>query len=163
MRILLFLFFAGAAGAQAPSSYQPFASLADIMAGILFPFSNTVFDVTKHAPKNDMECGSNQRRGSGRNRKLDPGPRPPEREWPTSPADGRFQKACPDFSGSSQGRLQSGADQECGRRVHRVRAALSSLLYLPRGIPLLSHLPGSTAVPTGPQAVIYFGGCFRLL
>jgi hypothetical protein len=55
MRILLVVFFAGAAMAQAPSAYKPYASLADIMGGILFPFSNTVFDVSKHAPKNDME------------------------------------------------------------------------------------------------------------
>lgn len=55
MRILLLLLLAGAVAAQAPSSYKPYASLADIMAGILFPKSNAVFDVTKHAPKDDME------------------------------------------------------------------------------------------------------------
>jgi cytochrome c556 len=54
MRILLLLFFAGAAIAQAPA-FKPYASLADIMAGILFPNSNAIFDVTKTAPKNDME------------------------------------------------------------------------------------------------------------
>jgi len=51
MRILLVISLAGAAVAQAPSSYKPYASLADI----LFPKSNAVFDVTKHAPKNDLE------------------------------------------------------------------------------------------------------------
>jgi hypothetical protein len=55
MRILLLLLLAGAALAQVPSSYKPYASLADIMAGILLPKSNAVFDVTKHAPKSDME------------------------------------------------------------------------------------------------------------
>jgi Cytochrome C' len=55
MRILLLLFLAGAAVAQAPSSYKPYASLADIMAGISLPKSNSVFDVTKHAPKDEME------------------------------------------------------------------------------------------------------------
>jgi hypothetical protein len=55
MRILLLLFLAGAAVAQAPSAYKPYASLADIMAGISLPKSNAVFDVTKRAPKNDME------------------------------------------------------------------------------------------------------------
>ena len=55
MRILLLLFLAGAAIAQAPSSYKPYASLADIMAGISLPKSNSVFDVTKRAPQNDTE------------------------------------------------------------------------------------------------------------
>jgi hypothetical protein len=55
MRILLLLFLAGAALAQAPSSYKPYASLADIMAGISLPKSNGVFDVTKRAPQNDAE------------------------------------------------------------------------------------------------------------
>ena len=54
MRILLLLLLAGAAAAQAPSSYKPYASLADIMAGISLPKSNSVFDVTKHVPKDDM-------------------------------------------------------------------------------------------------------------
>ena len=49
------LFFAGAALAQAPFSYKPFGVLADLMAGILFPNSETIFGVTEHAPKNDME------------------------------------------------------------------------------------------------------------
>jgi Cytochrome C' len=55
MRILLLLLLAGAAIAQAPSSYKPYASLADIMAGISLPKSNSVFDVTKRAPQNDTE------------------------------------------------------------------------------------------------------------
>jgi len=55
MRILLLLLLAGAAIAQAPSSYKPYASLADIMAGISLPKSNRVFDVTKRAPQNDTE------------------------------------------------------------------------------------------------------------
>jgi hypothetical protein len=55
MRILLFLLLAGAAMAQAPASSKPYASLADLMAGVLFPFSNTIFDVTRHAPANDQE------------------------------------------------------------------------------------------------------------
>jgi hypothetical protein len=46
--------------AQAPSSYPPFASLADIMAGILLPKSNAVFGVTKQAPKNDSDWTSVQ-------------------------------------------------------------------------------------------------------
>jgi len=55
MRILLLLFLAHAAVAQAQSSYKPYASLADIMAGISLPKSNSVFDVTKRAPKDDAE------------------------------------------------------------------------------------------------------------
>jgi hypothetical protein len=55
MRIAGLLFFAVAALAQAPSAYKPYASLADIMAGISLPKSNSVFDVTKRAPKDDME------------------------------------------------------------------------------------------------------------
>ena len=55
MRILLLLLLAGTAVAQAPSSYRPYASLADIMAGVLLPKSNAVFDVTKRAPKDDVE------------------------------------------------------------------------------------------------------------
>ena len=54
MRIAVFLLFASAAVAQAPT-YKPFGVLADIMAGIMFPNSNTIFDVTKHAPKTDKE------------------------------------------------------------------------------------------------------------
>lgn len=53
-RFALLLLFAGAAVAQAPT-YKPFGVLADLMAGILFPNSNTIFDVTKHAPKTDAE------------------------------------------------------------------------------------------------------------
>ena len=55
MRHLVVLFFAGAAVAQAPSSYKPFGVLADLMAGILLPNSETIFNVTRHAPKSDME------------------------------------------------------------------------------------------------------------
>jgi hypothetical protein len=55
MRILLLLFLAGAAASQAPSLYRPYASLADIMAGISLPKSNSVFGVTKRAPQNDEE------------------------------------------------------------------------------------------------------------
>jgi hypothetical protein len=55
MRILLLLLLAGTAVAPAPSSYRPYASLADIMAGVLLPKSNAVFDVTKRAPKDDVE------------------------------------------------------------------------------------------------------------
>ena len=58
--------------AQAPSSYKPYASLADIMAGISLPKSNSVFDVTKHTPKDDMEwiAVRNRRCGFGRSGKL---------------------------------------------------------------------------------------------
>ena len=55
---IAFLLLAGLAVAQAPpSSYKPFASLADIMAGISFPDSNAIFDVTvpKKAPKTDAD------------------------------------------------------------------------------------------------------------
>jgi hypothetical protein len=55
MRILLLLFLAGVAVAQSPPAYKPYASLADIMAGISLPKSNAVFEVTKHAPKDDQE------------------------------------------------------------------------------------------------------------
>jgi len=59
MRIVLVFFLAvflltDAAIAQAPT-FKPYASLADIMAGVLFTNSNVIFDSTKTAPKNDME------------------------------------------------------------------------------------------------------------
>jgi len=54
MRLLILFFFAGVAIAQAPS-YKPFGVLADVMAGILLPNSETIFNVTRIAPKNDME------------------------------------------------------------------------------------------------------------
>jgi len=40
--------------AQAPP-FKPYATLADIMAGISFPNSNAIFDVTKTAPKTEAE------------------------------------------------------------------------------------------------------------
>ena len=46
----MLLLFASTALAQAPSSYKPYASLADIMAGILLPKSNTVFDTAPEIP-----------------------------------------------------------------------------------------------------------------
>jgi hypothetical protein len=55
MRLLAILFFTGAAVAQAPSSYKPFGVLADLMAGILLPNSETIFNVTRQAPKSDKE------------------------------------------------------------------------------------------------------------
>src|ERR1700739_2577844 len=55
MRVLSLLLLAGPAMAQAPSTYKPYASLADIMAGLSLPKPNTVFDGTKRAPKNDTE------------------------------------------------------------------------------------------------------------
>jgi hypothetical protein len=57
-RYVVFLLLAGVAEAQSPPShYQPFAALADLMSGILFPNSNVIFDVTvpKKAPKTDAD------------------------------------------------------------------------------------------------------------
>jgi cytochrome c556 len=59
MRILLpfalvVVLLVSPAVAQAPT-FKPYASLADLMAGVLFPNSNTIFDATKTPPKNDME------------------------------------------------------------------------------------------------------------
>jgi hypothetical protein len=54
-RALLLLLVANAAICQAPAVYKPYASLADIMAGILLPMSNAVFAVTKIPPKDDAE------------------------------------------------------------------------------------------------------------
>jgi len=59
MRLFVVLFFAGVLVAQAPT-YKPFGVLADVMAGILLPNSETIFNVTKRAPKNDMEWTSVQ-------------------------------------------------------------------------------------------------------
>ena len=55
MRLLVFLFFAGAAVAPVPSNYKPYGALADLMAGILLPNSETIFKVTRQAPKSDKE------------------------------------------------------------------------------------------------------------
>src|SRR5712671_1212671 len=55
MRLLVLFLLAGAAVAQAPSFYKPFAVLPDLTAGILFPHSDAIFNVTRHAPKNDEE------------------------------------------------------------------------------------------------------------
>jgi len=55
MRFLVLFLLAGAAVAQAPSSNKPFTVLADLMAGILLPNSDAVFNVTRHAFKNDAE------------------------------------------------------------------------------------------------------------
>jgi hypothetical protein len=58
VRYVVFLVLVGVAEAQTqPSSYQPFAALADLMSGILFPNSNVIFDVTvpKKAPKSDAD------------------------------------------------------------------------------------------------------------
>jgi len=56
IRLGIFLLIATSAVAQAPTfPYKPFGVLADIMAGIMFPNSNTIFDVTKHAPKTAAE------------------------------------------------------------------------------------------------------------
>jgi hypothetical protein len=55
MRLVVLLALAGAATAQAPSSYKPFGVLADVMQSILLPNSEVVFGVTRTAPKNDME------------------------------------------------------------------------------------------------------------
>ena len=58
MRYVVFLLLVGVAEAQKPpSSYKPFAALADLMSGILFPNSNFIFDVTvpKKAPKSDAD------------------------------------------------------------------------------------------------------------
>ena len=60
VRVGVFLSLTCVLMAQTAAPYKPFASLADIMAGILFPQSNTVFDATKRPPKNDEEWTSVQ-------------------------------------------------------------------------------------------------------
>lgn len=55
MRLLVLFLLAGAAVAQAPSSYKPFAVLPGLTAGILLPHSDAILHVTRHAPKNDEE------------------------------------------------------------------------------------------------------------
>ena len=50
MRATLFLLLAIPAVAQAPA-YKPFGVLADIMAGIMLPNSETIFGATRHPPK----------------------------------------------------------------------------------------------------------------
>ena len=53
MRFLLVFLLASAAVAQAPASYKPYAALADLMAGILLPNSDAIFNVTRKAPTTD--------------------------------------------------------------------------------------------------------------
>jgi cytochrome c556 len=57
MRILVLVFLAGAAIAQAPSSFKPkpFGNLKQVMRGILRPNSDIIFNVQATPPKNDME------------------------------------------------------------------------------------------------------------
>ena len=59
-RLLVLFFLAGAAVAQAPSFYKPFAVLPDLTAGILLPHSDAIFHVTRQAPKNDAEWNAAQ-------------------------------------------------------------------------------------------------------
>ena len=57
MRILVLVVLAGAATAQAPSSFKPkpFGNLKQVMRGILRPNSDIIFNVQSTPPKNDME------------------------------------------------------------------------------------------------------------
>jgi len=62
MRILVFLVLAGAATAQAPSTFKPKVSgnLKQVMRSILRPNSDIIFDVQAAAPKNDMDWNTVQ-------------------------------------------------------------------------------------------------------
>jgi cytochrome c556 len=56
MRLLIVLFLAGAAIAQAPAFRpKPIGNLKQVMRGILLPNSDAIFGVAQTAPKNDKE------------------------------------------------------------------------------------------------------------
>src|SRR5579863_6011376 len=53
--LLGLLFLAGAVLAQAPSNYQPVASMSQLMVNIIYPTSNAIFNVQREAPRNEKE------------------------------------------------------------------------------------------------------------
>jgi len=60
MRILGVLFLAGAAMAQAPT-FQPVATVSQIMIGITYPFSDALLYIERNPPKNDQDWEALQR------------------------------------------------------------------------------------------------------
>jgi hypothetical protein len=55
MRALGLLFVASAAVAQAPSSYQPIASVAQIMLSMSYPMSDALLYIERNPPKTDSD------------------------------------------------------------------------------------------------------------
>lgn len=55
MRVLGLLLVATAAVAQAPSSYQPIASVAQIMLSMSYPMSDALLYIERNPPKTDGE------------------------------------------------------------------------------------------------------------
>ena len=60
MRALGLLFLAGAAMAQAPT-FQPVASVSQIMIAITYPYSDALLYIERNPPKNDNEWSSLER------------------------------------------------------------------------------------------------------
>jgi len=52
---LLPMFLASAALAQAPAPFQPFATMSQLMAEIIYPTSNAIFYVERNPPKTEVE------------------------------------------------------------------------------------------------------------
>jgi hypothetical protein len=55
MRVIGLLFLACAAVAQAPSSYQPVGSVAQIMLSMSYPLSDALLYIERNPPKTDHE------------------------------------------------------------------------------------------------------------
>ena len=55
MRQLALIFIAGAAIAQAPSSYQPVGTMSQLMVNIIYPTSDALFYIERTPPKSDAD------------------------------------------------------------------------------------------------------------
>jgi hypothetical protein len=55
MRTLALLLIAGAALAQAPTTFQPVGNMSQLMIDIIYPTSDAIFYVDRDPPKNDRE------------------------------------------------------------------------------------------------------------
>lgn len=147
MRILLLLLLAGAALPQALSSYKPYASMADIMAGISLPKSNSVFGVTKRAPQNDTEWIAVQTDAAilaeVGNLILTSG-RLKENGQPV-PRTEDFKKHVRALVDAAKGAHKAALKKNVDAVFAACEPPLSSVLWLSRGLSFLSDLPGSVA------------------
>ena len=55
--LLIILFFASLAIAQAPSSFQPVGTMSQLMIDIIYPASDAIFYVERAKPQNDHDWG----------------------------------------------------------------------------------------------------------
>ena len=55
MRTLALFFLAGAAIAQAPTSFRPIGSISQLMVEIIYPTSDALFYIERAPPKNDRD------------------------------------------------------------------------------------------------------------